>query len=115
MLCPGPVPTEFAARADLSKSMAPAIVSLSAEHVAEEGYRGLMQGRRTVVPGLVNKLVILVIRIVPRRIVLALVDARQRRRRPAQSTQPPPPLILQTPVKRLVLDTSAESRPEPPC
>ena len=81
-----PVPTEFAARADLSKSMAPAILSLSAEHVPEAGYRGLMQGRRTVVAGLVNKLVILVIRIVPRRIVLALVDARQRRRRPAQTT-----------------------------
>lgn len=69
-----------------AKSMAPAILSLSAEHVPEAGYRGLMQGRRTVVAGLVNKLVILVIRIVPRRIVVALVDARQRRRRPAQTT-----------------------------
>ena len=86
VLCPGPVPTEFAARAGLSKSMAPAILSLSAERVAEAGYRGLMQGRRTVVPGLINKLVVLVIRIIPRRLVLALVDARQRRRRPAPRT-----------------------------
>jgi hypothetical protein len=86
VLCPGPVPTEFAARAGLSASLAPAILSLSAERVAEAGYRGLMQGRRTVVPGLVNKLVVLVIRSLPRRLVLTLVDARQRRRKPARST-----------------------------
>jgi len=42
VLCPGPVPTEFAARAGLSKSMAPAILTLSADHGAEAGYRGLM-------------------------------------------------------------------------
>jgi uncharacterized protein len=83
VLCPGPVPTEFAARAGLSKSIAPDILTLSADHVAEAGYRGLMQGRRTVVPGLINKLVVLVIRLVPRRVVLALVDARQRRRKSA--------------------------------
>ena len=86
VLCPGPVATEFAARAGISGSMAPAILSQSAEQVAEAGYRGLMQGRRTVVPGLVNKLVILLIRIVPRGLLLALVDAWQRRRRPAQGT-----------------------------
>jgi short-subunit dehydrogenase len=80
VLCPGPVPTEFAARAGLSKGMAPAILTQSAERVAEAGYRGLMQGRRTVVPGLINKLVVLVIRSAPRRLVLALVHARQRRR-----------------------------------
>ena len=86
VLCPGPVATEFAARAGISGSMAPAILNQSAEQVAEAGYRGLMQGRRTVVPGLVNKLVILLIRIVPRGLLLALVDARQRRCRPAQGT-----------------------------
>ena len=68
VLCPGPVPTEFAARAGLSKSMAPDILTLSADHVAEAGYRRLMQGRRTVVPSFINKLVVLVIRLVPRRL-----------------------------------------------
>lgn len=87
VLCPGPVPTEFAARAGISSgSMAPDILTLSAEQVAEAGYRGLMQGRRTVVPGLVNKAVVTVIRFVPRRLLLALVDARQRRRKPAPRT-----------------------------
>jgi short-subunit dehydrogenase len=87
VLCPGPVPTEFAARAGISSGgMAPDILTLSAERVAEAGYRGLMQGRRTVVPGLINKAVVTVIRFVPRRLLLALVDARQRRRRPAPHT-----------------------------
>jgi len=86
VLCPGPVPTEFAARAGISGRMAPDILTLSAEQVAEAGYRGLMQGRRTVVPGLFNKLVISLVRIVPRGLLLAMVDARQRRRRPAPRT-----------------------------
>jgi len=83
VLCPGPVPTEFGARAGISGSMAPAILIQSAERVAEAGYRGLMQGRRTVVPGLINKLIILLVRYVPRSLVLAMMDARQRRRRSA--------------------------------
>jgi hypothetical protein len=86
VLCPGPVPTEFAGRAGLSNSMAPAILTQSAERVAEAGYRGLMQGRRTIVPGLANKLITLLIRVFPRRLLLAMVDRRQSRRRSAQRT-----------------------------
>ena len=87
VLCPGPVPTEFGQRAGISgRSMSPEILTQSAETVAEAGYRGLMQGRRTVVPGLVNKAVVTAIRFVPRRFLLALVDARQRRRRSAPRT-----------------------------
>jgi short-subunit dehydrogenase len=44
-----------------------------------------MRGARTVVPGPVNKLVTLAVRIVPRRLLLRLVDRRQRRRRSAQA------------------------------
>jgi short-subunit dehydrogenase len=66
--------------------MAPNILSQSADHVAEAGYRGLMDGHRTVVPGVLNKLVTLLIRISPRRLVLKAVDARQNRRRSAQET-----------------------------
>jgi uncharacterized protein len=86
VLCPGPVPTEFAARAGISHSMAPGILAQSAERVAEAGYRGLMQGQRTIVPGLANKLVTLLIRVFPRRLLLAVVDRRQSRRRSAQRT-----------------------------
>ena len=66
VLCPGPVPTEFAARAGIGEGLAPGILTQTAEHVAEQGYRGLMQGRRVVVPGFVNKLVITLVRLVPR-------------------------------------------------
>ena len=82
-LCPGPVPTEFAARAGIGEGLAPGFLTRSAEDVAEQGYRGLMQGRRVVVPGLPNKLASILARIVPRRILLAAVDARQSRRRTA--------------------------------
>ena len=86
VVCPGPVPTEFAERAGLKESLAPALLTQTAEQVAEEGYRGLMRGQRVVVPGLANKLVSLLIRVVPRRILLAAVDSRQSRRRSAQPT-----------------------------
>ncbi|MEP7030522.1 MAG: SDR family oxidoreductase [Pseudolabrys sp.] len=83
VLCPGPVPTEFAARAGVSTGLAPEFLTESAESVAELGYRGLMRGNRVVVPGLINKLVAFLVPLVPRRLLLAAVDARQRRRRPA--------------------------------
>jgi short-subunit dehydrogenase len=86
VLCPGPVPTEFAERAGVSGGLAPGLLTQSAERVAELGYRGLMAGRRTVIPGLANKLVTVLIRIVPRRFLLAAVDRRQSRRRSAQQT-----------------------------
>ncbi len=86
VLCPGPVPTEFAARAGISKNLAPGILTQSAQRVAEAGYRGLMQGQRTIVPGLANRLTALLIRAFPRRLLLAVVDRRQRRRRSAQKS-----------------------------
>jgi short-subunit dehydrogenase len=87
VLCPGPVPTEFAVRAGVKGlSLAPDFLSQSAEDVAEAGYRGLMQGRRTIIPGLLNKLLVLLIRLLPRRVVMAVVDRRQSRRRPAPRT-----------------------------
>jgi uncharacterized protein len=87
VLCPGPVPTEFAERAGLkSKGMAPSNLTQSAEYVAEAGYHGLIGGHRTIVPGLINKLITLLIRIIPRRFILGFVDWRQTRRRSAQRT-----------------------------
>jgi len=87
VLCPGPVPTEFAERAGLSKrGRQPNILTQSADTVAKAGYDGLMGGRRTIVPGAINKLITLLIRIIPRRVILWLVEQRQSRRRSAQRT-----------------------------
>ena len=84
VLCPGPVPTEFAERAGVKGKMAPGLLTQSATKVAEAGYRGLMRGQRTIIPGLANKLVTLAIRVVPRRRLLRAVGSRQSRRRAAQ-------------------------------
>jgi uncharacterized protein len=81
VLCPGPVPTEFAARAGINEGLAPDLLTQSAEAVAEAGFRGLMRGQRVVVPGLLNKIGVIGIRIAPRRYVLRAIDARQSRRR----------------------------------
>jgi uncharacterized protein len=86
VLCPGPVPTEFAERAGVTGSLAPSFLSQPAETVAEAGYRGLMRGERVIIPGLNNRLIALLIRVVPRRLLLAVVDRRQSRRRSAQRT-----------------------------
>src|SRR5664279_934664 len=86
VLCPGPVPTEFAARAGISEGLAPGLLTQPADLVAEAGFRGLMRGERVVVPGMASKLITILIRIMPRRLVLRLVDARQSRRRSAQGT-----------------------------
>jgi hypothetical protein len=66
--------------------MAPGLLTKSADYVAEAGYRGLMEGRRTIVPGFINSLVTVLIRLFPRRLLLKAVDSRQRRRRDAQGT-----------------------------
>ena len=54
-LCPGPVETEFMARAGIPENHFPHFLSRSAERVAQEGYDGLMRGRRVVIPGSSNK------------------------------------------------------------
>ena len=57
-LCPGPVPTEFQARAGLRADRAQSVLlSLSAERVARIGYRGFMRGKRVVVAGIGNQIV----------------------------------------------------------
>ena len=80
-LCPGPVPTEFQARAGVPGASGPGSLTLSAEQVAKQGYRGFMQGHRIVVPGSGNRLVTVLSRLVPRRYLLDVMDRRQLRRK----------------------------------
>lgn len=79
-LCPGPVPTEFQARAGVRAGHIPALLVRSARRVAEEGYLGLMAGRRIVVPGTMNKVVTFLPRVLPRALVLRLTGGRLKRR-----------------------------------
>jgi short-subunit dehydrogenase len=81
VLCPGPVPTEFQERAGIPQAYAsPPLAACSPEYVARAGYRGLMEGRRRVVPGLVNKILTEVPRFLPSGLVLKIVAAAQLRR-----------------------------------
>jgi short-subunit dehydrogenase len=79
-LCPGPVPTEFQARAGMRPDFFPAFLARSAEQVAREGYRGLKEGRRIVVPGWPNKLVPALAPLSPRSLLLKMIYAQQGRR-----------------------------------
>jgi uncharacterized protein len=78
-LCPGPVPTEFQARAGIHDVHYPRGFDRSAEEVARQGYRGLMRGKSVVVPGLHNKIVPWLPRFLPRSFIASQVYGRLRR------------------------------------
>jgi short-subunit dehydrogenase len=74
VLCPGPVPTEFQERAGMVGRSGGRMLTESAERVAEDAYRGLQQGRRVVVPGLMNKAITNIVRFIPRKFLLRAID-----------------------------------------
>jgi short-subunit dehydrogenase len=78
-LCPGPVPTEFQARAGIHDVHYPRGFDRSAEEVARQGYKGLMRNRSVVVPGMHNKLVPWLPRFLPRGFIASMVYGRLRR------------------------------------
>lgn len=74
-LCPGPVATEFQARAGLrAERSQSALMSLPAERVARIGYHGFIRGKRVVVPGFGNRTGLLLLRFVPNAVLLPLLD-----------------------------------------
>ena len=79
-LCPGPVPTEFQARAGMARDFFPAFLVRSAEAVAEDAYRGLKRGRALVIPGLPNKLMPALAGILPRPILASIMHSILRGR-----------------------------------
>ena len=77
-LCPGPVQTGFQARAGVNGVHYPRGFLCTADQVARAGYDGLMRGRRVVVPGLHNKIVPWLPRLLPRGMLANQVYARLR-------------------------------------
>lgn len=66
-LCPGPVKTNFEKNANLEGTgLFDTFVTTSAREVALAGFRGLMTGRAIVVPGWLNKLSVMGVKLVPR-------------------------------------------------
>ncbi len=76
-LCPGPVPTEFQERAGIVPGFDSRVLNISAANVALAGYRGLMAGKRLVLPGIGMKVIPFMLRFVPRAWVVALVGRVQ--------------------------------------
>jgi short-subunit dehydrogenase len=73
-LCPGPTPTGFQERARGFREtrLAMFMPTLTAEQVAEQGWRGFERGRRIVIPGLMNKIGAIMGPRQPRGLTLAL-------------------------------------------
>jgi hypothetical protein len=82
-LCPGPVRTNFMKRAGLEGAdaffMGP--LGMDAEPCARVGYRALMRGRAIVVPGIFNKMAVLLFRFMPRALARKVVKIRQEARK----------------------------------
>jgi short-subunit dehydrogenase len=79
-LCPGPVPSEFQARAGFTPGLDSAILNVSAADVAKLGYQGLMSNKRTVFPGLGIKIVPVLLRLFPRGFIARAVAKLQLKR-----------------------------------
>jgi short-subunit dehydrogenase len=72
-LCPGSTRTEFFDRARMPVSRK--LPMMEARAVAEVGYRGLMRGKRVVIPGASNKITSLLAKWSPVRLAAAVVAA----------------------------------------
>jgi len=81
-LCPGPTRTGFQLRSGMDRLSLIASRRLrlaSADAVAAAGYRGLLAGRRLVVPGLLNKIGVTAVKLAPRALAPRLIARFQRR------------------------------------
>ncbi len=75
-LCPGPTRTGFQSRAHIEDSRLFNVASvMSSPDVARAGYDAMMAGRPLVIPGLMNKVGVQVLRFAPRRIPPKIVRA----------------------------------------
>lgn len=80
-LCPGPTKTEFADRAGMNETnlfSGPNVMTVQA--VCDAAFKGIMMGKRLVVPGFVNKLLVFAVRFAPRRLILRIVRRFQQKR-----------------------------------
>jgi short-subunit dehydrogenase len=73
-VCPGPVETGFQARAGMKQARALSRINpMTAEEVARAGWAGFKSGKRTVVPGMLNKIAAYSTRGAPRGLLLPIL------------------------------------------
>ena len=81
-LCPGPTVTEFQTKAGIEGThLFHSPLVRDVRSVARAGYRGMMRGRRVIVPGLGNKLLVQSVRFSPRRVVTTVARWIQETRK----------------------------------
>ncbi len=81
-LCPGPTVTDFQKQAGLEATVLfnnPFL--MTAAEAARAGYEGMMRGRRVVIPGLANAMLVQGTRIAPRRLSTAIARRIQESRK----------------------------------
>jgi short-subunit dehydrogenase len=79
-LCPGPTTSGFQERAAMEGSrLVAGRMMMTSEAVAEAGYRGLLAGRRVVIPGWKNRLLAQSVRFTPRRVTTLVVRKMQEK------------------------------------
>ncbi|MBV9393698.1 MAG: SDR family oxidoreductase [Methylobacteriaceae bacterium] len=78
-LCPGPVPTGFQAAAGMSSDLTKAMsfVQTSPQAVAEAAYRGMMSGRRVVMPSFADWMSASAAALTPRSLLLPMIGRVQ--------------------------------------
>jgi len=75
VLCPGATKTAFFSRAGREPKM-PNLMTAAA--VAQSGYDAVLKGRTMVIPGLMNSLLPLLLRLFPRRMITAFARRLQK-------------------------------------
>lgn len=71
ILCPGATRTEFSKKAEMNDVFLFKYMSMSSKKVARSGFSGLKRKKRIIIPGLLNKLIVFSVRLMPRSFVLA--------------------------------------------
>jgi short-subunit dehydrogenase len=74
------VPTEFQARAGIKAQKLGRLIVRSAGRVAEDGYKGLRDGARVVVPGFPNQAAAVLSSVLPRTLMMRMSAAHNRDR-----------------------------------
>ena len=77
-LCPGPTKTGFQQRAKMEKSKLIKSNVMDAKAVSKTGYDALMNGKTFVVPGFKNKMLVTLVRFLPRNTVAKTVKNTQK-------------------------------------
>jgi short-subunit dehydrogenase len=78
-LCPGATATRFAGRANMEESRLFKMGAMKSKDVARAGYKGMMEGKGIVIPGVLNKTIAMSVRFSPRKLVTAISRSLQEK------------------------------------